>query len=74
MSGNRTLEIGGSQSGLLPGATDISAWLPAEFQPIVRALPKLKKTGTSWKDYRKEAEPTAFWARYDAGEFRADSK
>ena len=41
---------------------------------IVRALPKLKKIGTSWKDYRKEAEPTAFWARYDAGEFRADSK
>ena len=39
VSGNRTLEIGGSQSGLLPGATDISAWLPAEFQPIVRALP-----------------------------------
>ena len=39
VSGNRTLEIGGPQPGLLPGATDISAWLPEELQPIVRALP-----------------------------------
>lgn len=42
VSGNRTLEIGQSQSGVLPSATDISAWLPAELQPVVRALP----TGT----------------------------
>jgi hypothetical protein len=39
VSGNRTLEIGGSPDGFLPGGGGIGAWLPAELQPLVRALP-----------------------------------
>lgn len=39
VSGNRTLEIGGAPDGFLSGAGGIAAWLPAELQPLVQALP-----------------------------------
>lgn len=43
VSGSRMIETGRPLESLLPGGTDIGAWLPTELQPVVRALP----SGTS---------------------------
>jgi hypothetical protein len=43
VSGSRALETGRPLESLLPAGSDITAWLPTELQPAIRALP----TGTA---------------------------